>query len=157
MILAVCGPPGSGKTTIATRVYEELCQTTTLDRGTDLRIRHSDDYSRYPYDRMHAEVTDTDAHYVLDGTFYKQAHQEQFTSLPDVHFALVRADLDTCLRRDHARDGIGAKAVRVIHNEFHDPPADVVIDTDILPVDDAVELLTARARDWLGRSAVEES
>lgn len=149
MILAVCGPPGSGKTTIATQVYDELCRTTSLEGGSDLHIRHSDDYSRYPYDRMHTEVTETHAHYVLDGTFYKQAHQEQFASLADVHFALVRADLDTCLRRDRARDGIGAKAVRVIHSEFHDPPADLVLDTDVLPVDDAVEILTERARDWL--------
>lgn len=147
MILAVCGPPGSGKTTIATRVHGELCRRTSLEAGTDLRIRHSDDYSRYPYDRMHAEVTESDAHYVLDGTFYKRTHQEQFTSLPDIHFALVRADLDTC-RRDHARDGIGDTAVRVIHSEFHDPPADLVIDTDVLPVDDAVDLLTDCALEW---------
>ena len=150
MILAVCGPPASGKTTIATRVHEALCRTTSLEAGTDLRLLHSDDYSRYAYDRMHAEVTTTDAHFVLDGTFYKQAHQEPFSALPDVHFALVRADLDTCLRRDHARDGIGDKAVRVVHREFSDPPADVVIDTDILPVEDAVELLTERTCDWLG-------
>lgn len=152
MILAVCGPPGSGKTTIATRVHAELCQSMAHAGETEVRILHSDDYSRYPYDRMHTEVTESDAHYVIDGTFYKAKHQEQFASLPDVHFALVRADLDTCLRRDRARDGIGPKAVRVIHSEFHDPPADVVIDTDILSVDDAVDLLTERARDWLGDS-----
>lgn len=155
MILAVCGPPGSGKTTIATRVHErlesELAAGPDSDTGvvTDIHLRHSDDYTRHPYEQMFDAVTASDAHFVLDGTFYKPEHQEPFIDLPDVHFALVRADLDTCLRRDYERDGIGEKAVRVIHSEFHDPPADLVLDTDVLPVEDAVRLLSDRAREWL--------
>lgn len=152
VILAVCGPPGSGKTTIATRVHERLA---AADLGLDepLRLLHSDDYARRTYERMYETVTDSDAHFVIDGTFYKPEHQEPFLDLPDTHFVRIRADLDTCLRRDHERDGIGEKAVRVIHNEFHDPPADFVLDTDVLPVEDAVRLLTDRAREWLDADA----
>lgn len=164
MILAVCGPPGSGKTTIATRVHDRLRDDVTSrgcddvasrDRDAlasddrDVRLLHSDDYAHYPYDRMYDAVTASDDHFVLDGTFYRRAHQQPFLALPDCHFALVRADLDTCLRRDYERDGIGEKAVRVIHSEFHEPPVDLVLDTDILPVEDAVRLLTDRAREWL--------
>lgn len=160
MILAVCGPPASGKTTIATRVHQRL-QTESRrddsdvdqkrDSGTDREIRllHSDDYPRNPYEQLYDEVSSSDADFVLDGTFYKPEHQRPFLDLPNTYFVVVRADLDTCLRRDHERDGIGEKAVRIIHSEFHDPPADFVLDTDVLPVEDAVRLLTDRAREWL--------
>lgn len=150
MILAVCGPPGAGKTTIATRVHTVLqddFEAENTDRA--IRLLHSDDYARHPYEQLFEEVTASDTHFVIDGTFYRPDHQEPFLDLPDTHFVLVRADLDTCLRRDHARDGIGDKAVRVIHSEFHRPPVDLVLDTDVLPVEDAVSLLTDRAREWL--------
>lgn len=155
MLLAVCGPPGSGKTTIATRVHERLqtelvaCPDSDPDVVTDIRILHSDDYSRHPYEKMFDAVTASDDHFVLDGTFYRPEHQNQFLDLPDTHFVLVRADLDTCIRRDYERNGIGEKAVRVIHSEFHEPPADLVLDTDILPIEDAVDILYDRAREWL--------
>jgi|GEM_PF-515137 len=159
VILAVCGPPGSGKTTIATRVHDQLSgsyrdapdspQNCDSDTDREIRLLHSDDFSRRPYEQMHDVVTASDAHFILDGTFYKPEHQRPFLELPDTHFVVIRAALDTCLRRDHERDGIGQKAVRVIHSEFHDPPADFVLDTDVLPVEDAVRLLTDRAREWL--------
>jgi adenylylsulfate kinase len=65
-VLVVCGPPGSGKTPIATRAHERLTAG-----GREFRLLHSEDFSRRTYEQMYQRVMDPEDDCLLDGTFYQ--------------------------------------------------------------------------------------
>ncbi len=144
MIVAVCGPPAAGKTTLADRLRERLA-------AEDVAVSslRSDDFSRNTYDRMYDRVAAApDEHWVVDGTFYREAWQERFREL-GARFVLVTAPLDVRLERNRGRaDPIDETGLHVVSAEFHPPDADLTLDTGELGVDAAADRLYDAVRGW---------
>lgn len=144
MIVVLCGPPATGKTTLATGLAERR-----TERGTQVELLHSDDYRRDTYDRMYERVADSGADWILDGTFYDREDQERFRALDGAHLAWVRADKETALARNETRAGsIDETGVHVMYAKFDEPDADLVLDTDALSEREALDRLEAAVIDW---------
>lgn len=125
MLVVVCGPPGVGKTTVATVLQERL-----VVRGHAVRLVDSDEFSRNTYDRLYCRVAGSGTDWLIAGTFYERRWQEQFRTLDDIVFVHLQADLSTCLARNRRRaDSISEQGVHVVWREFHDPNADIAEDT----------------------------
>lgn len=146
MLVVVCGPPASGKTTLATRLHERLAA-----RGHEFDISHSDDFSRHPYERMYERVRDAGGDWILDGTFYQRIYRERFRRLDeDCYVVWVRASRETCLARNRTReDGIAEQGVHVMFSRFEPPRADLTLDTEELSEDEALDRLEAPVLDWI--------
>lgn len=154
VILVVCGPPGVGKTTVATRLRDRL-----ETRGETVRVHHSDDVSRRTYERLYDRAVDDpdDAITIVDGTFYRAAWQERFRGLEDVRFVHLTANLETCLERNRARpDPIDEQGVHVVYREFDEPDDALEIDTDERDVEEGVDEVVAALERW-GWLAADES
>ncbi|MCU4972507.1 AAA family ATPase [Halobacteria archaeon AArc-m2/3/4] len=152
MIVVICGPAGVGKTTTVSRVRRRL-----TTRGRDIRVSRSDDFSRNTYEQLYANVavepesarTDDNTLHLVDGTFYKSKWQRAFRTLEDVRFVLITASLETCLERNRRRsDPIDEQGVYVVYHEFAEPDADLVVDTDELPVEAAVDRVVCTIEAW---------
>ena len=147
MIVVVCGPPGAGKTTVASHAVERL-----VDAGNELRVLRSDDFRSPVYDRLFERVAaDPDGNWLLDGTFYRTEWRERFRRFGEVREVYVRAALESCLRRNRERaDPIDEAGVRTIHAKFERPREDLLLDTDALSVEEASEALYRAMAAWLG-------
>lgn len=145
MIVVVCGPPGVGKTTVATRLRDRLA-----DRGRAFDLCHSDEFSRRTYGQMYERVAAVpDRDWLLDGTFYRREWRERFRALGDVRVVSLTAPLETCLRRNREReDSIDERGVHVIYREFEPSDPDLVLDTATLSPDDAVEAALDAVERW---------
>lgn len=163
MILLICGPPGVGKSTVATRLRERLAES-----GRQVRLLRSDDFSRRTYERMYDPVAaDPEADWILDGTFYRREWRERFRAPADVaeadsaggrdaprsdelFVARLRADLGTCLARNRRREeSIDERGVHVVYREFEGGGEDLTLDTDALSPAETVERIL-RALDERG-------
>lgn len=143
MNLVFCGPPATGKTTVAERLRH---------RFREVRLLHSDDFSRDTYDRLYERVADadSDADWILDGTFYRRALQERFRALPDAHLVHFTASLDAALARNRERaDSIDEQGLRVMHAEFETPDnPDLTLDTERSSVEECVDALERYVVAW---------
>ena len=144
MIVAVCGPPAAGKTTLADRLRERLEAA-----GVDVSTLHSDDFSRNTYDRMYDRVAAAPGeNWIVDGTFYREAWQARFREL-GARFVLVTAPLPVRLERNRRRaDPIHETGLRVVSAEFHPPDADLTLDTGTLGVEAVADRLYDAVCGW---------
>ena len=144
MIVAVCGPPAAGKTTLVGRLHDRLAA-----EGVAVSTLHSDDFSRRTYERMYDRVTAApEMHWLLDGTFYREAWQERFREL-GARFVLVTAPLDVRLERNRRRENaIDERGLRVVSAEFHPPDADLTVETDSVAVGPVVDRLYDAVVGW---------
>lgn len=138
MLLLLCGPPAAGKTTIASRLRDRLGET-----GREITLLRSDQFNQHTYEQMYERVTGTpETEWILDGTFYKQKWRDRFRGIRDVTLAYITADLETCIKRNrHRDDPIDEQGIHVIYHEFDEPEADIVLNTDVLAPNEAVEQL----------------
>ncbi|ELY47619.1 ATP-binding protein [Natronorubrum sulfidifaciens] len=146
MILVICGPPGAGKTTIATALADRLAA-----RGEAVSLHHSDAFSSRTYEQLsnRARADPTDELTIVDGTFYKRHWQTQFRTLEDVRFVHVTASLETCLERNRTRAApINEQGVHVVYREFAEPDAALEIDTDDCAVETAVDRIEDALEAW---------
>ena len=144
MIVALCGPPGSGKTTVAEAAKERL-----VERGRAFSLVHSDQFSRRTYEQLFERVTGSeDDDWLVDGTFYRESFRDPFRGL-GARFVHVTADLETCLRRNRERaEPIDEVGVHVVYREFEPIDADLAIDTDDLSPDEAVDRAVRAIERW---------
>ncbi|MFC4450204.1 AAA family ATPase [Halorussus aquaticus] len=146
MKLLLCGPPGVGKTTVAERLRDALRAA-----GRELRVLHSDDFSRNTYEQMYERVlADPTADWLLDGTFYRRKYQERFRALLDAHLVHLTASLETALERNQAReDAIDERGVRVMHGQFEEPETtDLTLDTESSSVEETVAAVERYVSTW---------
>lgn len=146
MLVVLCGPPASGKTTLALRLRERLAA-----QGREFDVLHSDDFTRRTYERMYERVRDAGGDWILDGTFYRRIHRERFRRLDDDCYVVwVRASLETCLARNREREEpISERGVHVMFAEFEPPRAALTLDTEELSVSAALDRLEAAACRWI--------
>lgn len=150
MIVILCGLPGAGKTTLATRLVDRLAA-----RGHAVALHHADDYDSRTYDRLYEDVAAANegqatGHWVLDGTFARREWRNRFYRLDDVREVWVRADLETCLARNRERgDPVPEQGLVSIYGDFERPRADLTVDTEALDVEEAVDRLTTAVLTWL--------
>lgn len=145
MYVVLCGPPASGKSTLARGLQGRLAS-----RGHEFDRLSSDAFTRQTYEQLYDRVADSDADWILDGTFYKRTWQEWFRRLDDVHFVHVHADRETCLARNRARsEPISETGLYTIYAEFEPPPDALTIDTEDQSVAAALDELEAVVLSWL--------
>lgn len=145
VLVILCGPPASGKTTLARGLRERLAS-----RGRGVSVLHSDDFRRRTYEQMAARVREAGGHWILDGTFYRRDHRERFWRLDDCFVVWVRASLETCLDRNREREEpVSERGVHVMFAEFEPPRADLTLETDELSAETALDRLEAAVRSWI--------
>lgn len=144
VIVIVCGPPGAGKTTVATLLRDRLAA-----RGLSVELLDSDEFSSNTYERMYERIAGAeDRNWIVAGTFYRRSHRERFADLDPVVVSL-RAALETCLERNRRRppaESIEERAVHIVYREFDEPDADVVVDVDAPPGEVADRVLAGLDR-----------
>lgn len=146
MIILICGPAGAGKTTVATLLQERF-----KERGVDVRVLDSDQFSRNTYEQLYEQVEDSDETWLVAGTFYKRRWQERFDRLPDVRVVYLDATLETCLERNRRRGNpLDEVSVHVVWREFDEPDADVTVDVNERSPDEVVDRVVAALEPVLG-------
>lgn len=148
MYVVLCGPPATGKTTLADGMQKRV-----KAQGYEFERLSSDEFSRRTYEQMYRRVVDSDADWLIDGTFHRQEWQERFRRLEDVHFVHVTADVETCLVRNRTRERpISVTGLHVIHAEFEPPRDALTIDTDVHAIGEALDRLEAAVLAWVDDS-----
>ena len=144
MIIVLCGPPGSGKTTIAQSLVQEL---------KDARMISSDWFKGRAYDRIFREVErrrGEERYLVLDATFYRKAYRDRIREIAskreEVLTVFIDCSLEVCLERNSQRQNpIPENAVHIMWKQFErSDDANMVINSDETGVEQAVHAILRR-------------
>lgn len=145
MYVVLCGPPATGKTTLAVGLQDRL-----EARGHEFERLSSDEFSQRTYVQLYRRVATSNADWLIDGTFHRREWQERFRRLDNVHFVHVTADIETCLARNRNReDSITETGLHVIHAEFEPPRGALTIDTDRYSLNESLDQLESAVLNWL--------
>ncbi|MFW5928378.1 MAG: AAA family ATPase [Thermoplasmatota archaeon] len=143
MIVILCGPVGVGKTTVS-----EILKSILDENGLDFNVLHSDDFSTHTYDQMFEEVKESDENWILDGTFYREDIRDKFRRLDDVIIVWLKAELDTCLKRNEQREEpLEEKVVHIMYQRFEEPDPDLKIETDDMDSEKVVDHIIEKWED----------
>jgi hypothetical protein len=132
MLVVVCGPPGTGKTTVASRIADRaggtLLRTDTVRKELVAQPSYTDRETERTYDALYDRARDRVANgedVVLDGTFRRQRYRDRARELSadrDVAFELVRVTCPSPVVRERiaARDGDASDADFAVHLTVRD-------------------------------------
>lgn len=146
MIVIFCGVPGSGKSTVAERLVQEL-----LKRGKSCELFVSDETEKGVYDALfdflQEKVNEVDC-LVVDATFYRKKWRDRAREIAegqneDIHTAHFLCDLETCIQRNEERfpeERVPEKAIHIINSEMEKPESpDLQINTGKLSPEEAAQ------------------
>ena len=146
MIIILSGPPGSGKTTIAQRLVQEL---------GDARMISSDLFKGKVYERISREVESRrggERYLILDATFYRKAYRDGIREIASkgesVLTVFIDCPLEVCVERNRLRQSpIPENAVHIICRQFERPDdADIVINSGETGVEEATREILKRIK-----------
>jgi predicted kinase len=149
-----CGVPGSGKTTIARKLCEEMnggvhVQTDVV-REMIARPNYTGAESSFVYDscvQIARVALSRGRPVILDGTFARRAHRARaFRSLAGLYgrSVVVRlvCTLETARRRNGSRGArVPEDTMRGIYSNFEEPVGALRIDTDSRSPDESVAVI----------------
>ena len=139
MLLILCGPAGSGKSSIARRLMEEW---------DDAYLISSDRFKRKVYDRIMRETgrrLGKQKYLIIDATFYRKRWRDRLREIISdgerVVIIFIDCSLETCLVRNREREKpIPEEAIRIIWNKFERPDDyDIYINTEKFGIEQAVD------------------
>ena len=139
MLLIICGPAGSGKSSIAKRLMEEL---------DDAYLISSDAFKRKVYDRIMRETErrlGKQKYLIIDATFYRKRWRDRLREITSEEERAVTffidCSLETCLVRNREREKpIPEEAIHIIWNKFERPDDyDIYINTEKFSIEQAVD------------------
>ncbi|MEW6327481.1 MAG: AAA family ATPase [Thermodesulfobacteriota bacterium] len=148
MVIIFCGIPGSGKSTVARRLREELEK-----RGrTELLV--SDQIRSPVYRKIFRwlkENLDRADYIIIDATFHKTKWRDEVFMTAGADNVLVvhlHCSLKTCLERNKKRKpALPERVIYVIDRAMERPVhPDISIDTDEIGPEEAVSMILNRTR-----------
>ena len=143
MVIVFCGVPGSGKSTIAKLLTEEL------KKKGRVKLFVSDKVKSRVYEKalnfLEKNLGKTDF-ILLDATFYRRKWRDEVfkkTGRKNVLLIYLRCSLKACLKRNKERKPqIPEKAVHIIFHQMKEPKnPDILIDTEKINPKEAVGII----------------
>lgn len=140
MVIIFCGVPGSGKSTIAKKLKNELEKLGTVK----LIISDQIPAQRYKrISRLLRENLDRADYILIDGTFYKKEWRdevEEISGKENTFTIFCHCSLKTCLERNKERKpSVSEKAIHIINAEMEKPDKpDILINTEEIKPEEAV-------------------